>query len=149
MWVISLLIIYLTSLSIWKCSPKTDHGCPWGKSKNGRARKNPLPWGCLQEWIACERNKQTNAYASLYKDPLPSRGSIPLGVGIDIASLIVECVRFSSFCHWKSHFLTFMAGALLKPRETTLYSPFGWALSSTNNNCPPGIYLSGGPGVKP
>ena len=22
--------------------------------------KNPLPWGCSQEWIACERNKQTN-----------------------------------------------------------------------------------------
>ena len=42
-----------------KFSPKTEHDCPSGRSTNGRARKNPLPWGCSQEWIACDWNKQT------------------------------------------------------------------------------------------
>ena len=37
-----------------------EHGCPQGRSKNGCARKNALPWGYLQEWIACEQKKQTN-----------------------------------------------------------------------------------------
>ena len=56
-------LLYRQILSTYvKTSPKMEYSCPWGVSKNGCARKKPLPWGCSQEWIACDRNKQTYLY---------------------------------------------------------------------------------------
>ena len=79
-------------------SPKSEHDCPWGGSTNGCARKSPLPWGCSQKWIACDRNKQTN---KPYIGKISRHDYSPIKIGFPIFSLSSGSFLRSVWIRWE------------------------------------------------